>query len=401
MMNNSVVFAAAGNGKTYSICKEAIALAANSTKYIYLVTYTNEGVRSLEREYKKQNFGILDSNVVVTTWYSFLLSELIRPYQCALQLKIKHYKQEYPATIPQNHVNSIAFYQDNDDLRWYSNKHYQYFFNSARDIRKDNVSNLACRCLVDSKGLVISRLESLCSHIFFDELQDYAGWDLEVLLYLFASDITVKCVGDYKQATFRTNNSQKNKQYRDEAIRNFFIAQQKKGLCTVDYENTTRRFNQEICNYINCIHADPNAVVTPADDPDCIQDVENSGVYIIAEEHMEMYCNFYAPTILRYQKNSSIPFAHNCYVTNYGNSKGATYDRVAIIPVSTVIPFVISQAKIDKDQTRSKFYVACTRARHSIVFVLKDPKSSTLFQPVNLQLGMQTIPALKYTHQQA
>ena len=401
MMNNSVVFAAAGNGKTHSICKEAIALAANSTKYIYLVTYTNEGVRSLEREYKKQNFGILDSNVVVTTWYSFLLSELIRPYQCALQLKIKHYKQEYPATIPQNHVNSIAFYQDNDDLRWYSNKHYQYFFNSARDIRKDNVSNLACRCLVDSKGLVISRLESLCSHIFFDELQDYAGWDLEVLLYLFASDITVKCVGDYKQATFRTNNSQKNKQYRDEAIRNFFIAQQKKGLCTVGYENTTRRFNQEICNYINCIHADPNAVVTPADDPDCIQDAENSGVYIIAEEYMEMYCNYYTPTILRYQKNANIPFAHNCYVTNYGNSKGATYERVAIIPVSTVIPFVTSQAKIDKDQTRSKFYVACTRARHSIVFVLKDPKSSTLFQPVNLQLGMQTIPVLKYTHQQA
>ena len=55
MLNNSVVFAAAGNGKTYGICKEAIALASKSTKYIYLVTYTNEGVSSLEKEYKKQN----------------------------------------------------------------------------------------------------------------------------------------------------------------------------------------------------------------------------------------------------------------------------------------------------------------------------------------------------------
>ena len=145
MVNNSVVFAAAGNGKTYSICKEAIALAANSTKYIYLVTYTNEGVRSLEREYKKQNFGILDSNVVITTWYSFLLSELIRPYQCTLQLKYKHFKKELSATIPQNHIKSIAFYQDDDDIRWYNNKHYQYFFNSARDIRKDNGSSWRAR----------------------------------------------------------------------------------------------------------------------------------------------------------------------------------------------------------------------------------------------------------------
>lgn len=399
-MNNCVVFAAAGNGKTHSICKEAIALAAESTKYIYLVTYTNEGVRSLEREYKKQNFGVLDQNVVITTWYSFLLSELIRPYQCTLQLKYKYYKQELSATIPQNHIKSIAFYQDDDDIRWYNNRHYQYFFNSARDIRKDNVSNLACRCITDSKGLVISRLESLCSHIFFDELQDYAGWDLEVFLHLFASEIAVKCVGDYKQATFRTNNSPKNKQYRDEGIRNFFVAQQKKGLCSIAYENTTRRFNQEICNYINCIHADPDAVITPADDPDCVQNAENSGVYIVAEEYMETYCNYYTPAILRYQKNSSIPFPHNCYVTNYGNSKGATYDRVVIIPVGTVVPFITSQTKIVKDQTRSKFYVACTRAKHSIVFVLKDPKSNTLFRPVSLQIGEQEIPALKYTQQE-
>lgn len=399
MMKNSVVFAAAGNGKTYGICKDAIALAGKSKQYIYLVTYTNEGVCSLEREYKKQNLGVLDKNVVITTWYSFLLSELIRPYQCTLSLKYKHYKQELPITIPQNHIKSIAFYQDDDNTHWYKNKHYQYFFNSARDIRKNNVSNLACRCIEDSNGLVISRFQSICSHIFFDELQDYAGWDLEVLLHLFASDIVVKCVGDYKQATFRTNNSQKYKQYRDERIRDFFVAQEKKGVCSVVYENTTRRFNQEICNYINSIHSDPETVVFPIDVPIDIQNEENTGVFIISEEYMEAYCNYYAPTILRYQKNSTIPFNHKCYVTNYGNSKGATYERVVIIPVGTVVPFITAQTRIIKDQTRSKFYVACTRAKHSIVFVMKNPDSNALFRAVNLQLGTQTIPALKYMHQ--
>ena len=51
-MNNKVIFAAAGNGKTYNLCKEAINLAKTSKKYILLISYTHEGVISIEKEYK-------------------------------------------------------------------------------------------------------------------------------------------------------------------------------------------------------------------------------------------------------------------------------------------------------------------------------------------------------------
>ena len=88
-MSNDVIFAAAGNGKTYNICNEAIKLASETNKLILLVSYTNEGVHSLEKEYRKQNFGVLDKNVIIKTWYSFLLSELIKPYQCLLKIKKK------------------------------------------------------------------------------------------------------------------------------------------------------------------------------------------------------------------------------------------------------------------------------------------------------------------------
>ena len=43
-MNNSVVFAAAGNGKTYSTCKEAIALADGVEKGIIKTIYLSEEV---------------------------------------------------------------------------------------------------------------------------------------------------------------------------------------------------------------------------------------------------------------------------------------------------------------------------------------------------------------------
>ena len=92
-MDNQVIFAAAGNGKTYSLCSQAKAAVNNDSKYVLLISYTNEGIRSLENEYRKQNGGILDDRVIFKSWYSVLLSEFIKPYQCSLKLKEKRYNK--------------------------------------------------------------------------------------------------------------------------------------------------------------------------------------------------------------------------------------------------------------------------------------------------------------------
>jgi len=395
-MKNDVIFAAAGNGKTYNLCKEAIGLSSESKKYILLVTYTNEGVRSLEKEYREQNSGVIDKNVTIMTWYSFLLSEFIKPYQCLIKLKYKKYKEEFKISIPENYIKSIAFYQDVATPRYYNGGHYQYFMNSIADIRKDNVSHLANRCIEDSDQRVIRRLENIYSHALFDELQDFAGWDLEILKQLFESNLYIKCVGDYKQATFRTNNSAKNKQYRDEKIRDFFMLYERQGICSMQYENSTRRFNQEICDFVNTIHNDKESTVIPADQAQESK-IENAGVYIIDPKYIEEYCNQYQPVVLRWNKGSRIVFKHNCSIMNYGNSKGATFDRVIIVPTTTVISFILHKELITKDQMRSKFYVACTRPRHSIVFSVKMPINSEFFEPIQIRVGENSIPAYKYT----
>ena len=247
-MNNQVIFAAAGNGKTYSLCSKAKAAVENGNKYVLLLSYTNEGIRSLENEYRKQNDGILDEKVIFKSWYSFLLSDFIKPYQCSLKLKEKRYKQELPVTFPENFVSSIAFYNTDPPPRWYNQNHVQYFVNQRGDVTPDRVSHLAYLCNDHSNGKALGRMEEIYSHIFIDELQDYAGWDLEIIRLLFDSQILITCVGDYKQATYRTNNSPKNSQYRDENIRNYFKLLEKEGVCTTSYANTTRRFNCEICD---------------------------------------------------------------------------------------------------------------------------------------------------------
>lgn len=394
MMNNDVIFAAAGSGKTYGICSKAIRLAKQTKKTILLVTYTNEGVHSLETEYKKQNLGVIDSNVKIATWYSFVLSDFIKPYQCLLNLKYKYYKKEIPFDVPENYIKSIAFYQNEDTPRYYNKSHIQYFINGAHDIQKNKVSELAYKCNADSSGKVIERLEEIYSHIFFDELQDYAGWDLELLLLLFSSVIPTTCVGDYKQATFRTNNSLKNKQFRDDKIKDFFELQQSKGICSITYSKVTRRFNQDICDYVNTIHGDANNQVCQCCEMEFPN--ENTGVYIIDPKYLSDYCSFYSPTILRYDRDSTITFSHNCQVLNYGNSKGLTLDRVIIIPVGTVLPFIKKGANITSPQTKSKFYVACTRAQYSVVFAIENFTETDHFKYSAVKIDGKELPALKY-----
>lgn len=393
-MNNDVIFAAAGSGKTYGICSKAIRLATQTKKTILLVTYTNEGVHSLETEYKKQNLGVIDSNVKIATWYSFVLSDFIKPYQCLLNLKYKYYKKEIPCDVPENYIKFIAFYQNEDTPRYYNKGHIQYFINGAHDIQKNKVSELAYKCNADSSGKVIERLEEIYSHIFFDELQDYAGWDLELLLLLFSSVIPTTCVGDYKQATFRTNNSLKNKQFRDDKIKDFFELQQSKGICSITYSKVTRRFNQDICDYVNTIHGDANNQVCQCCEMEFPN--ENTGVYIIDPKYLSDYCSFYSPTILRYDRDSTIPFSHNCQVLNYGNSKGLTLDRVIIIPVGTVLPFIKKGANITSPQTKSKFYVACTRAQYSVVFAIENFTETDHFKYSAVKIDGKELPALKY-----
>lgn len=394
-MNNEVVFAAAGNGKTYSICKQAKEIVENQNGCVLLISYTNEGIHSLEKEYRKQNDGILHEKVIIKSWYSFVLSEFIKPYQCLLNLKEKFYKKDLDFNVPENFVSSIAFYSD-EPPRWYGQRHIQYYINSAGDVYPDRTSEFACLCNSHADGKAISRIENIYSNIFIDELQDYAGWDLELIKLLFESKVSVTCVGDHKQATYRTNNSLKNRAYRDEKIRDFFCLLEKRGICKVSYDKTTRRFNQEICNYINTIYNDAESFVEESVEREPTCETANIGVYIIDSKNLTEYCNYYNPVVLRYNKATNIEFKQQCTILNYGASKGATYDRTVIIPVRTVLPFITKQTQIASNQTRSKFYVACTRARHSIVFVVDGFKESSHFKSTKIKLGEFEIDAFKY-----
>jgi DNA helicase-2/ATP-dependent DNA helicase PcrA len=66
------------------------------------------------------------------------------------------------------------------------------------------------------------------------------------------------------------------------------------------------------------------------------------------------------------------------HAMNFGESKGLSFDRVLIYPTKPIIDWLFDDSKELAPTSRSKFYVALTRARHSagIVFEYKSGKKA-------------------------
>ena len=62
----------------------------------------------------------------------------------------------------------------------------------------------------------------------------------------------------------------------------------------------------------------------------------------------------------------------NYRVKNFGESKGATYERVLIYPTQKILDWILEGRNIDSFETKCKFYVAITRAQYSVAIVCKN-----------------------------
>ena len=370
-LNNIVIMAAAGAGKTHDICKEVIENAKTTNKKILITTYTNKGIESIEKEYKKQNNGVIDKNVVILSWFQFLLRELVKPYQSSILNKI-------------NIINSIDFNHQYGYINFNSRgtpKHYML----TNNILSNTVSEFAIDSNIKSNNKVIQRLGEIYSHIYIDEIQDLAGEDIEILNLLFNSKIQIQCVGDVKQSTYTTYNAKKNKKITGIHLIDFFKELERKGIITLLFNNKTRRFGREICEFSNSICNDKNNRI----ESDKIYKEENQGVYLLDKKDFENYFKIYKPTILKFDAKTKIDYDS----LNFGQSKGMTFDRVAIFPNKKYKEFLQNGTSLDSP---CKYYVSATRARYSIVFVVEKLFENDNFKYTNINLEDNSIKVSKY-----
>lgn len=370
---NTVRLAAAGSGKTWGICHSAIEQSrSNSRRSILIVSYTNRGIESIKDELEKQNNGVIPANIVVYSWYQFLLRELIKPYQSFL--------------TGINEINTLDFtLQYSPNYKKAGTK--ERYITSSDNVRAEEASNLALLLNEKSGNLVFQRIEKVYSQIYFDEIQDLAGRDIDILEILFRSDIDITCVGDNKQATFQTHNAKANRAKTGKNVFEFLASISRNGLVTIEESLCSRRFNRIICNFANRVFPNSKNMTTSM-----TEETDHDGVFIISEVDAEKYYSYYRPQLLRFSIRTEILLGK--IALNFGECKGKTFDRCLIYCNEPLLNFLRGRQLSSPE----KYYVAVTRARYSNTFVVKELFDSKDFVKCKIKIGTEEIDGAMFVN---
>ena len=339
--NNRAVIAAAGSRKTQYVIDSAL---DNVSERVLVTTYTNENLLQLTHRMAAVR-GSIPANVTLTGWFTFLLNECARPYQSSVL-------GEVGLVRGLNFVGRRPIYVGRDNPK-------SYYLDSHRDAYRDELSALAVRANEASGGAVVQRLSEMFDHIYIDEVQDMAGYDLDLLELLMRSPIAVTMVGDPRQATFSTNNNRRNKKHKGSGIADWLSA--RSGMCEIEPRAVSYRSNQEICDFADGLYPDMPATTSMND-----KVTGHDGVLAIKPSDVTEYVAEHSPVVLRYDKKTD---TKGLSAINIGVSKGSTYDRVLIFPTSKMKAYYETRNPADAG-AKDKLYIAVTRAKYSVAFVI-------------------------------
>ncbi len=337
------VVASAGSGKTTYLVERALAVL---DKLVLITTYTEANEHEIRQKFI-QLCGYVPKNVIIQTWFSMLLQHGVRPYQ---------------GYVLQNEINGMILVP-NQSARGTRETDLKHYFTKDFKIYSDKLCKFVLKCNTSSEGKVISRLARIYAHIFIDEVQDLAGYDLELIKLLCTSTANVILVGDPRQGTFSTNNSRKNQKYRRSEILNYFGDNEIEGLEILDTLLTTNyRCIQSLCTLADSLFPDfPQATSGNA------AEINGNGILLVRSVDVENYISDFQPMILRDSKRTAV--SSNASVMNFGASKGLAFDRVLIYPTLPITKWLKNRSSELADSSRAKLYVAITRARFSVAFV--------------------------------
>lgn len=342
-MSNKLIVAAAGSGKTTYLVNQALEITEAE---VLITTYTEANEAEIRSKIVEKN-KFLPANITVQTWFSFLLQHGVRPYQ--------GYFFDHDIKGMNLVSGRSARGTEGSDV----SKHY---FDSQCRIYSDKISKFLIECNKVSGGKVMDRLARIYPHIFIDEVQDLAGYDLEFLKMLFDSRINILLVCDPRQAVYSTSNAAKHKQFSKSGILDFF----KTNTIEVEKDDTSLTTNyrsiKAICDLSNKLFPEHSSIQSGN-----TYSTGHDGIFLVRSQDIDSYLARYKPLQLR---NNRTKIIENSYpIMNFGESKGLSFDRVLIYPTKPILEWLKNNTSDLKSESRSKLYVAITRARYSVAFV--------------------------------
>jgi DNA helicase-2/ATP-dependent DNA helicase PcrA len=363
MSANRLFIAAAGSGKTTLIVDEVL---ANKSERSIITTFTLANEHSIRDRLIKANNGYIPANVTIQTWFSFLIEHGIRPYRYWDKRVTGMQLVSTTSGLRYNLSNGKPVYWGEEDF-------YYYYFNSNMDVYSDKLSKLVYRCNERSNGYVIRRLEKIFNHIYIDEVQDMAGWDLELIKTFLKSTINLTMVGDPRQTIYLTHNDKKYSKYGYGKIKEFIRNECRSLPCAIDettlscsYRNTTA-----ICNLSSKLYPELSLTISKLS-------IMNSheGIYFVRIKELWRYYTQFEPMQLRLRKD--IQLFIDADSRTFGESKGLDFHHVLIYPTKDMLRWLCGLNVEFKDKTRAQLYVALTRAFFSVGIVVDNNFKKTV-----------------------
>ena len=363
MGNNKLIIAAAGSGKTRTLIEEALKITDEN---VLITTFTEANEAGIKKKIIEKTRGYIPQNITVQAWYSFLLQHGVRPYQSAMHDDLWDKK--------------IGFFLISGTSAMYASESkdfYRHYFTKDLKIYSDKISKFIVKCNEEVSGDIIKRVSNIYPNIFIDEVQDLAGYDLEILKLLFSSKSNILLVGDPRQGTYSTHDSRKNKKFGKSQIVHFFEDDKIKGNLDIDDTSLTinYRSNQKICSFSNKLYPDKRPTSSGQS-----KTTHHDGVFLVKKESIDNYlAKNEACMQLRWDSRKKI---NSKYPTmNFGESKGLDFDRVLIYPTSPIENWIKDNSKELAPISCCKFYVAVTRARYS-VGIIYDYNDNSEFEGI-------------------
>jgi len=366
------VIASAGAGKTTTLVGDALE-AAEANRTVLILTYTRNNQVEVIKKIREVK-GHIPDKIRVKGWFSFLLEEIIRPYQrCFFDQRISnvqfdvsdpHKRDRYSipgrAEIIGGRVNSRHYLVN-------GKAHTTYISKLAVKICQKRKQGRGRAATYDP----IQRLSAIYDLIIIDEVQDLVGWDFSLIeLILSSCPVELLCVGDFRQTIYQTSHATKNPRASLQK-KQWFLD---KNFECID-ENHSYRCIQMICNLADLVHANEAykpTVSRAAPVPDGLDD--HVGAFSVREEDFPAYMDRYNPIILRWDVRARPDLCSGHVCQNFGESKGSTYDRVLILPTTSIRQFLLGNFGPirSSEKALNKLYVAITRARYSVAFLTND-----------------------------
>lgn len=353
MGTNKLLIAAAGSGKTTYLVNEALTVPL--TERVLITTFTRANEKEIRKKIIKLN-KFIPENITIQTWFSFLLEHGIKPYQgCVYDKKINGMilvNKPSAQYVPETNIET-------------------HYFTKGMRIYSDKIAKFVLKCNKKSNNEVIDRLSRIYSHIFIDEVQDLAGYDLDFLKLLFDSKSNTLLVGDPRQGTYSTSNSRKNQKYKKSNIVNFFSDK----TINIDTDDSTLTINYRcisaICELSDKLY--PSFKATASGNS---KTTDHDGVYFVKKSDVNAYLNKYQPIQLRIDSRTAIN--DNYKVMNFGDSKGLEFERVLIYPTAPIMKWIFDNKTELAPVSKSKFYVALTRAFSSVGIVFDYSQNTNI-----------------------